>query len=150
MLLRVVPHDRPEVVIVHESHRVGAHGGETRRPALHDRTDPRARAASPPVFASASSIWRTDTVIPGRLSARGPTQRSAGTSCAWIRFAMASAGDISHIAVSGSTGHAASMPASGSRMMPLAKLDAAAFGLPGRTTIVGSRTARPSIIPLRE
>ena len=40
-------------------------------------------------------------------------------------------------------------PASGSRMMPLANDDAARFGLPGRTTMVGSRIERPSTMPLR-
>ena len=34
--------------------------------------------------------------------------------------------------------------------MPLAKLDAAEFGTPGRTEIVGSRHVRPSAKPLRE
>ena len=57
---------------------------------------------------------------------------------------IAEAGDRTHIEVSAPTGQTASAPASGSRMMPLAKLEAAAFGFPGRTTIVGSRTARPS------
>ena len=34
-------------------------------------------------------------------------------------------------------------------MMPLAKDEAARLGLPGRTTIVGKRIERPSIMPLR-
>ena len=33
--------------------------------------------------------------------------------------------------------------------MPLAKLDAAALGLPGRMMMVGGRAARPSTKPLR-
>ena len=44
--------------------------------------------------------------------------------------------------VVGATGQMASTPASGSRMMPLAKLDAALFGLPGRTVMVGKRNER--------
>ena len=48
-----------------------------------------------------------------------------------------------------STGQTASAPASGSRMMLLAKVEAALFGLPGRTTMVGRRSARPSMKPLR-
>ena len=35
-------------------------------------------------------------------------------------------------------------------MMPLANEDAAEFGFPGRTEMVGSRQTRPSTYPLRE
>ena len=35
-------------------------------------------------------------------------------------------------------------------MMPLANDDAALLGRPGRTVIVGSRSERPSIMPLRD
>ena len=41
------------------------------------------------------------------------------------------------------------MPASGSRMMPEKKLDAALLGLPGRTQMVGSRMPTPSKKPRR-
>lgn len=41
--------------------------------------------------------------------------------------------------VSGLTGQTASSPCSGWRMTPLAKLEAARLGLPGRTTLVGSQ-----------
>ena len=47
------------------------------------------------------------------------------------------------------TGSTASWPASGSRMMPEKKPDAALFGLPGRTQIVGSRMPTPSRKPRR-
>ena len=47
------------------------------------------------------------------------------------------------------TGQIAGSPTSGSRTIELAKVDAALFGLPGRTTIVGSRRARPSMKPFR-
>ncbi len=47
------------------------------------------------------------------------------------------------------TGRIASCPASGSRMMPEKKPDAALFGLPGRTTIDGSRMPTPSRKPRR-
>ncbi|SUB30434.1 NAD-dependent epimerase/dehydratase [Yersinia pseudotuberculosis] len=40
-------------------------------------------------------------------------------------------------------------PCRGSRIMPLAKLEAARFGLPGLTTMVGIRRLRPSINPRR-
>ena len=47
------------------------------------------------------------------------------------------------------TGSTASTPASGSRMMPEKKPDAALFGLPGRTTMLGSRMPTPSQKPRR-
>ncbi|MNC90136.1 hypothetical protein D3C83_61980 [compost metagenome] len=59
-------------------------------------------------------------------------------------------GESSQTPVSGATGHSDTSPASGSRMMPLAKDEAAAFGLPARTTMVGSLSDRPSRNPLRE
>ena len=49
-------------------------------------------------------------------------------------------GESSQTPVSGATGHSETTPFSGSRMMPLANEDAAAFGLPARTTMVGSRS----------
>ena len=52
--------------------------------------------------------------------------------------------------VSSGTGQTLSMPASGSRMMPLTKDDIAEFGAPGRTAIVGSRQTTPSMTSLRE
>ena len=48
------------------------------------------------------------------------------------------------------TGRIASLPASGSRMMPEKKPDAALLGAPGRTQIVGSRMPTPSRKPRRE
>ena len=54
-------------------------------------------------------------------------------------------GDSSQTPVSDATGHSETTPFSGSRMTPLANEDAAAFGLPARTTIVGNRSARPSM-----
>jgi hypothetical protein len=41
------------------------------------------------------------------------------------------------------------MPESGSRMIEEAKVEAARLGLPGRTMIVGRRSERPSMKPLR-
>ena len=58
-------------------------------------------------------------------------------------------GEDSATGVSGGTGQGARSPASGSRMIPDMKLDAAAFGLPGRTDTVISRTERPRTNPLR-
>ena len=51
--------------------------------------------------------------------------------------------------VSGDTGQTASWPLNGSRIIEEAKVEAARFGRPGRTTTVGSRSARPSTKPLR-
>ena len=59
-------------------------------------------------------------------------------------------GESSQTPVSGATGQAEITPFSGSRMMPLANDEAARFGLPARTTMVGSRSERPSRKPLRE
>ena len=75
---------------------------------------------------------------------------AAGRSWARIRAAIAWRGDKIAIRVSGDTGHSASRPVSGSRMMLLANDEAARFGFPGRTTMVGKRTARPSTKFLRE
>ena len=62
---------------------------------------------------------------------------------------MTRRGESIHMRASGPTGQTTSWPLSGSRKMLLAKLDAARFGLPGRTTMVGSRSERPSMNPLR-
>ena len=58
-------------------------------------------------------------------------------------------GEITHIRVDRSTGQTDSSPFTGSLMMPLAKDDAAALGLPGRTVTVGNRRERPSTNPFR-
>ena len=83
--------------------------------------------------------------MPGRLSQRCVPQASAGSSQAWMKASTTLPGDSSQTPVSGPTGHSEITPFSGSRMMPLANEDAAAFGLPARTTIVGSRSERPSM-----
>ena len=105
----------------------------------------RAAAASPPTVRSAAIISRTLVVSPGRFSERSSSQSLSGVSWAWMNAATAARGDVIHSAVSGSTGQSDSSPASGSRMMPLANYEAAAFGFPGRTTTVGTRSARPSM-----
>jgi hypothetical protein len=51
--------------------------------------------------------------------------------------------------VSGDTGQTACCPAKGSRIIDEAKVEAARFGRPGRTTTVGSLNARPSRNPFR-
>src|SRR4029450_285218 len=91
----------------------------------------------------------TATEIPGTLIERVYVNDDAGASCPTIRLSITARGDWTHILVGAATGHTASIPESGSRMMPLAKDDAARLGLPGRTVTVGKRSERPSIIPLR-
>ena len=66
-----------------------------------------------------------------------------------IRQSITVAGDSTQSRASGSTGQIASSPLRGSRTTPLANDDAAAFGRPGRTVIVGSRITRPSMKPRR-
>src|SRR5215204_2408036 len=60
------------------------------------------------------------------------------------------AGEACQWRTSSATGSTASSPASGSRMMPEKKPEAALLGLPGRTQIVGSRMPMPSKKPRRE
>jgi hypothetical protein len=54
------------------------------------------------------------------------------------------------VTTSSPTGSTASWPTSGSRMMLEKKPEAALFGLPGRTQMVGRRMPTPSKKPLRE
>ena len=54
------------------------------------------------------------------------------------------AAEVSGCETSGPTGQIASMPASGSRMIPEKNDDAAPFGLPARTVTVIRRAERPS------
>ena len=59
------------------------------------------------------------------------------------------AGDSIQTRVEAGTGQTETSPFSGSRMIPLANDDRAAFGLPARTLIVGRRSERPSMNPRR-
>ena len=74
---------------------------------------------------------------------------SSASSIAWIKASTTRRGERMYMPVSRVTGQTASMPASGSRTIELAKVEAALLGLPGRTKIVGSRSERPSTKPLR-
>lgn len=106
-------------------------------------------AAGPATLRSAAAISATVTVSAGRLTAVRPPHSSSVAVAARISPLTALAGDASATSVAGSTGQTARSPASGSRMMPDMKPDAAAFGLPGRTLTVTSRSARPRRKPLR-
>ena len=70
-------------------------------------------------------------------------------SWAMMKHSTTVRGDSSQTRVAALTGQTEVSPLSGSRMMPLANDEAAAFGRPGRTLIVGSRSERPSTKPRR-
>ena len=85
----------------------------------------------------------------GRFSAvRLPQVRSSAVMALTIP-SIVRAGDDRAIGVDAGTGQVARCPASGSRMIPEMKLEAAALGLPGRTATVMSRRLRPRINPRR-
>ena len=69
---------------------------------------------------------------------------------AWARKPAADLGEACQWRTVSGTGRIASCPFNGSRMIPEKNDDAARLALPGRTQIVGSRTAMPSMNPLRE
>ena len=58
-------------------------------------------------------------------------------------------GDANQCRTVSGTGSTASCPTSGSRMMPEKNPEAALFGFPGRTQIVGRRIPMPSKKPRR-
>ena len=100
----------------------------------------RRRRARDPLQPSAMSAPRG---IEGRISERFHPQsgRQVVRADEGVDAVAASSGIIV-----GATGQVAS-PVSGSRMIEEAKVDAARFGLPGRTTMVGRRRMRPSRSP---
>ena len=69
---------------------------------------------------------------------------------AWRKNPVAARGEANQWRTSSDTGSTASRPLSGSRMMLEKNPEAARFGAPGRTQIVGSRSAIPSTKPWRE
>ena len=91
----------------------------------------------------------TVRVSAGMVTAVRPPQASSEDVAAHSSAPMALAGEARATSVPGSTGQTARWPASGSRMMPDRKPEAAALGRPGRTLTVISRTARPVRKPLR-
>ena len=106
-------------------------------------------AALPPSFSSAAAMAPTVVDKAGRLMAVRAPHASSLASAALISPSMVRAGEESATAVSGGTGHEARMPARGSRIMPLKKLEAAPLGFPGLTLTVISRTFRAQMKPLR-
>ncbi len=124
------------------------------RPARHDALDGRIGGKLHPIPGRLAtgpgeglSISPTVTLMPGRLMLRASPV--AGSLAASRKFATTVAGLESQRRRSGLTGQMALSPCSGSRMMLLTKEEAARFGLPGRTQMVGRRNTRPSTKPLR-
>lgn len=106
-------------------------------------------ALRPATRSSAAAISPTVVFSEGRLIAvRGPHCASPA-SAARTKPAMVLPGEASATGVSGGTGTWARSPASGSRIMPLKKPEAAPLGRPGRTLTVIGRTLRPATKPLR-
>src|ERR1700733_10628284 len=97
----------------------------------------------------AAAMDRGVVVNAGRFIAVLLPQAASPTAAARRMPSRVRCGEDSATGKSGGTGQAARSPASGSRMTPDMKLDAAAFVLPGRTETVTSRTERPRTNPLR-
>src|SRR5580658_9745287 len=97
----------------------------------------------------AAAMDRGVVVSAGRFIAVLLPQTASLTAAARRIPSRVRCGEESAIGVSAGTGQAARSPARGSRMIPDMKLDAAPFGLPGRTVTVISRTERPRTKPLR-
>src|SRR5258708_1930513 len=77
---------------------------------------------------------------------RSPT-RAPSVSAARKKNPTADRGEANHFRTVDGSGKIASCPFKGSRIMPEKKLEAARFGLPGRTQIVGNRIPIPSKKP---
>src|SRR5262249_52387747 len=105
--------------------------------------------SAPPARRTAATISPTATENPGSCNERLVPNAAADKSRARTRPSTTRRGEANAITVSGDTGQTAARPDRGSRMIDEAKVEAARFGRPGRTTTVGRRTARPSTNPLR-
>ena len=104
---------------------------------------------SPATRASDSICSPTVTPTPGMVRlGRGPSF-PLSMPAAWTRKLIAERGLAWVCSTVRGTGRIASWPASGSRIMPEKKPEAALFGLPGRTQIVGRRMPMPSKMPRR-
>ena len=109
----------------------------------------RATTVSPATRRSAAICSPTVQATPGMVRLmRGPSfSRVSEAAC--TRKPAAERGLACQCITLSSTGSTASLPASGSRMMLEKKPEAALFGLPGRTQMVGRRMPTPSRKPLR-
>ena len=104
-------------------------------------------AFSPATCRSASICSPTVAETPGRLSVRRAPRSAVSISAARRRKPTAERGEACQCRTSSPTGRIASLPESGSRMIPEKNPDAALFGAPGRTQIVGSLRPIPSKNP---
>ena len=109
-----------------------------------------ARAVAPPIRSSASSMSATVTEIPGNINILELPHALASRLSACIRLRITPRGESKYKGKDSGTGRSPVSPFNGSRIILLAKLEAAALGHPGRTAMVGSRRARPSTMPRRE
>ena len=96
--------------------------------------DPRATRRSAP---------RTVAETPGIVRERRSPSAPPSSSAAWTRKSTAARGEANQCRTSSETGRTASSPFRGSRMMLEKNPDAARFGAPGRTQIVGRRMPDP-------
>src|SRR3989442_8949205 len=92
---------------------------------------------APAIFPIASIVPVTGTVMPGRFTTRFAPHFDAGKSWACTKASTTRRGESSQTPVAGGSGESYAMPFRGSRITALANDEAAAFGLPGQTTIVG-------------
>ena len=103
------------------------------------------KASSPALRTRASNISCMVTRVPGRLTVHEGPIAPPSRQLAWRILLMAVRGLESQSDNEWDTGQTASLPFSGSRIMLLTNDEAALFGLPGRTQIVGNRNIRPSM-----
>jgi hypothetical protein len=108
-----------------------------------------ATAESPATRRSASICSPTVALTPGIDRVRSGPIKAESIVAARIRKPTAERGEACQCRTDSGTGNTASWPTSGSRRMLEKNPDAAAFGLPGRMQMVGSRMPTPSTNPRR-
>ena len=154
-VLDVLPDDLVHAGVGFEAQLLGARRGEALRPVGNDfwmiaSGSQRMRAVtSCRLRAPALPPSRPRCRCAGEVDVTRGAQRLArqlhGLDQAWTTRR----GERMYIAASRPTGQTACWPASGSRKIELAQVEAALLGLPGRTQMVGRRRERPSSRPLR-
>jgi hypothetical protein len=102
----------------------------------------RATTPSPATRRSDAICSPTVAASPGMVRLRRQPSFWVSMVAAWIRKPTAERGEACQWRTSSETGSTASCPASGSRMMFEKNPDAALFGRPGRTQMVGRRCRR--------
>ncbi len=109
----------------------------------------RAATAGPATAVSAAICSATVADRPGMLKLRRGPIASLSSVAACMRKPIADRGEACQWRTLSATGRIAGLPARGSRRMLEKKPDAALFGSPGRTQIVGRRMPMPSRKPRR-